>query len=205
MKRILDIAASPHLNSGGSVERIMFHVAIALLPTSGFAVYLFGFAALITLLGAVVACVATEHALCRLTGTHSTIGDGSALVTGLLYGLILPPGLPLWMTVLGGVFAIAVGKFIFGGLGFNAFNPALVGRAFLMAAFPVAMTTWFAALTATRFTRLPEGLLAAPFMTPDTAAVDALSGATPLAAWKFGGETNRVARTGAWPHRRVDW
>ena len=72
MKRILDIAASPHLTSGASVERIMYHVAVALLPTSGFAIYLFGLAALITLLGAVVACVATEHALCRLTGTESS-------------------------------------------------------------------------------------------------------------------------------------
>ena len=192
MKRVLEIAGSPHLTSGASVERIMFHVALALLPTSLFAIYVFGLAALITLLGAILACLATEHALCRLTGQPTTISDGSALVTGLLFGLVLPPALPLWMTVLGGVFAIAVGKFAFGGLGFNAFNPALVGRAFLMAAFPVAMTTWLAALAATRFNHLPASLLAAPFMSPSAHDVDAMSSATPLSAWKFSGEATSV-------------
>lgn len=186
MSRILEIASSPHVSSGASVERIMFHVAVALLPVTVFAIYLFGLAALVTIAGAVVTCVGTEYALCRLTRQPSTIGDGSALVTGLLYGLVLPPALPLWMTVLGGVFAIVVGKFAFGGLGFNAFNPALVGRAFLMAAFPATMTTWLAALAGDRFSTLPAATLTAPFMAPDT--VDALTSATPLAAWKFGGE-----------------
>ena len=80
----------------------------------------------------------TEHAL----GKGTTIGDGSAAITGVLLGLTLPAGMPMWMAALGGFFGIAFGKLMFGGLGYNVFNPALFGRAFLQAAFPVALTTW---------------------------------------------------------------
>jgi electron transport complex protein RnfD len=101
-----------------------------------------------------------------------------------LYGLTLPPDLPLWMVAVGGVFAVAVGKFLFGGLGSNAFNPALVGRAFLQAAFPQAMTHWAEPMTAGRFTELPSSTLALPFAQP---AYDAVTAATPLARMKFDG------------------
>ena len=178
MSRTLEIATSPHVADGASVDRIMRDVVIALLPVVAFAVYHFGLAALATLLAATVACVATERLLVR----PSTLGDWSAVVTGLLLGLSLPPGLPLWMSALGGVAAIAIGKFLFGGLGCNTFNPALVGRAFLAAAFPAAMTTWLAPGSADRFSTVPTSSLAWPFAAP---SYDGVTAATPLSDWKF--------------------
>jgi electron transport complex protein RnfD len=97
-------------------------------------------------------------------------------------GLTLPPIFPIWMTVIGGILSIALGKFVFGGLGSNPFNPALVGRAFLQAAFPVAITTWYPAFFAERFTNLSGSVFAFPFATP---IVDGVTGATPLSAFKF--------------------
>ena len=178
MSTTLEVVSSPHVAEGASVDGIMRDVVIALIPVVGFAVYHFGLAAIATLLAAVAACLATE----RLLGARGALGDWSAVCTGLLLGLTLPPGLPLWMTVVGGVFAVAVGKVLFGGLGGNAFNPALVGRAFLTAAFPAAMTTWLAPLGPARFSSLPSSTLALPFMAPE---YDALSAATPLSSWKF--------------------
>ncbi len=182
--RTLDIASSPHIRAGHSVERIMRNVVLALLPLVAFAVWAFGLAALAGIAVATLSCVLGEHLLCRLAGRPSTIGDWSVTITGLLYGLTLPPGLALWMVALGGFLGVAVAKFLFGGLGYNAFNPALVARAFLQAAFPTAMTTWTPAFGAERFTTLPASVLAAPFMRP---ATDAMSGATPLARMKFEG------------------
>jgi electron transport complex protein RnfD len=180
--RTLDIRSSPHILSGNSVEHIMLQVVLALLPTSAFAVFAFGLVALLTLATAVAATVLAEHALCALNRKATTVGDWSAVITGLLYGLTLPPGLPLWMVGAGGIIAIVLGKAVFGGLGQNPFNPALVGRAVLQAAFPVAMTTWPVAMAQERFTALPQSLLTLPFLTP---RYDGLSGATPLSAWKF--------------------
>ena len=178
----LEIRTSPHVLSGYGVDIIMFNVVLALLPVTAFAVYAFGLMALVTLGGAMVSCLLTEWLLCRFAGRASTLGDGSVAITGLLYGLTLPPGLPLWMVVVGGVLSVALGKALFGGLGFNPFNPALVGRAFLQAAFPVAMTTWTPAFQPGRFTSLPAGNAALPFTAP---AVDVVTTATPLALWKF--------------------
>ncbi len=183
--RALEIRSSPHLASGASVEVIMRNVVYALLPVAAFSVYLFGLSALLVLLVATASCVLTEHLMCRGSGRRSTVGDWSATITGLLYGLTLPPGLPLWMVACGGVIGVAMGKYMFGGLGFNAFNPALVGRAFLQAAFPVAMTSWTAPLAAERFAALPSSTLTAPFAAP---LYDGSSGATPLALLKFEGE-----------------
>jgi len=146
----LQIHSSPHIASGASVDVIMRNVVLALLPVVAFAVYSFGLAAALTLLVAVFSCVATEHLLCRLAATPTTVRDWSVTITGLLYGLTLPPALPLWMVACGGVIGVAMAKFLFGGLGYNAFNPALVGRAFLQAAFPVAMTSWTPAFAAGR-------------------------------------------------------
>ena len=95
----LDIRSSPHIRSGTSVDSIMFNVVLALLPVTVFAIYSFGLAALLTLTTAVLTCVAAEFALCRLNQKQVTVGDWSVVVTGLLYGLTLPPSLPLWMTV----------------------------------------------------------------------------------------------------------
>lgn len=185
----LTLAPAPHIHSGASVPRLMTHVVIALAPATGFSLWLFGLAAVITLGGAVASCVVTE----RLLQSRARPADGSALVTGLIYGLILPPSLPLWMVVVGGCFGMAAGKHLFGGLGGNPFNPALVGRVFLQAAFPAAMTTWLAPLAAERFTTIPASVLAWPFSRTPAAGVDAVTGATPLGAWKFAGsETSLV-------------
>lgn len=184
LKKSLEIASSPHITSGDSVEVIMRNVVIALLPVCAFAVYTFGTAVALVLAIATLSCMATEHFLCKASGKRSTIGDWSVAITGLLYGLTLPPDLPLWMVAIGGVFAVAVGKFLFGGLGSNAFNPALVGRAFLQAAFPQAMTHWAEPLGDSRFAELPTSTLALPFAQP---AYDAVTAATPLAEMKFDG------------------
>ncbi len=184
MRKTLDIDTSPHIRSGTSVDIIMRNVVWALVPVCVFAVWVFGLAGLITLTGATVSCLLTEHLLQRWRGQATSIGDWSVAITGILYGLTLPPGLPLWMVVLGGVVGVGLGKFLFGGLGFNAFNPALVGRAFLQAAFPVSMTTWYEPLGAARFSTLPSSVLTMPFATP---TYDTISGATPLAAMKFDG------------------
>ena len=161
----------------------MQNVVWALLPVTIFAVYSFGLSALYVILTSTLACVLTEHFLCRWAGKESTISDWSAVITGLLLGLTLPPSFPLWMAFCGGVLAIALGKFIFGGLGYNVFNPALVGRAVLQAAFPVAITTWYPAFLEDRFVQVPASTFTFPFMEPPV--VDAVVGATPLAAFKF--------------------
>ncbi len=181
-EKTLQIRSSPHLSSGASVELIMQNVVYALLPVVAFAIYAFGLAALFTLAVAVLACLLTEHLLCKWSRHTSSLTDWSAVITGLIYGMTLPPGLPLWITFVGGVLAVSLGKFIFGGLGYNPFNPALVGRAFLQAAFPGAMTTWMEPFTAGRFVDLPSSTLAWPLTTP---VYDTLSSATPLAAMKF--------------------
>jgi electron transport complex protein RnfD len=181
-KKTLQIHSSPHIRSGASVDLIMRNVVYALIPVVLFSVYAFGLAALFTLVVAVLSCLITEHLLCKWSRQPTTVNDWSVVITGSIYGLTLPPDLPLWMTVAGGVIAVSLGKFIFGGLGYNPFNPALVGRAFLQAAFPTAMTSWTAPFNAERFMSLPSSTLAFPLTSPH---YDSLSSATPLAAMKF--------------------
>jgi len=180
--KTLQIRTSPHIGSAASVEKIMANVILALMPTVVFAVYLFGLAALATILIGTLSCLLTEYLFCKTNSKPSSINDNSIIITGLLYSLTLPPGLPLWMVCIGGIIAVLLGKLLFGGLGYNLFNPALVGRAFLQAAFPSAMTTWHPAMNVDRFTSLPSSSLAFPFTTPN---YDAISSATPLAAMKF--------------------
>ncbi len=189
--RTLEIRTPPHFLSGYSVDTIMFNVVLALLPVAAFAVYAFGLAALLTLATALGACLLTEQVACRLAGRPSTLGDWSVAITGLLYGLTLPPGLALWMVAVGGVIAVALGKALFGGLGCNPFNPALVGRAFLQAAFPVAMTSWSPAFAPDRFASVPSSTLAAPFSGP---VYDTVTSATPLALWKFESQLTDVGQ-----------
>lgn len=184
--KTLEIRTSPHIVSGYSVDSIMFNVVWALLPTVAFGVVAFGISGALTIGMAVLSCLAAEHGICRATGRPTTIGDGSVLITGILYGLTLPPGLPLWMNAVGGFVAVGLGKSLFGGLGKNPFNPALVGRAVLQAAFPVSMTTWVAGFAPDRFTKPVSSVLAFPFGQP---VYDSVTGATPLAAWKFGHAT----------------
>lgn len=182
LNKTLHISTSPHITKGMSTDVIMQNVVWALLPVAAFAVYSFGMSALLLLAVTTMACVLTEHLLCRLSQKETTISDWSAVITGLLLGLSLPPTFPLWMGFMGGVIAIALGKHAFGGLGYNVFNPALVGRAVLQASFPVAITTWHPAFLADRFNSIAGSSLAFPFMKP---TFDAVSGATPLAAFKF--------------------
>ncbi|GJM61822.1 MULTISPECIES: RnfABCDGE type electron transport complex subunit D [Persicobacter] len=182
LTKTLDISTSPHIQRGMSTEVIMRNVVYAIMPMVLFSIYAFGTAAFWVIFTALVSCLLTEYVLCKLSGKESSLSDWSAVITGLLLGLTLPPIFPLWMTFCGGVIAIALGKFVFGGLGMNVFNPALVGRAVLQAAFPVAITTWQEAFRPDRFTTIPTSLKAMPFMSP---VFDGVSGATPLSAFKF--------------------
>jgi electron transport complex protein RnfD len=181
LSKTLTIRSSPHIGAVSSVDTIMFNVVLALLPACAYAVYAFGLAALLVLVTAVLSCVLTEHVLCRFAGRATTVGDWSAVITGMLYGMTLPPSLPLWMVAAGGMIGIGCAKFLFGGLGYNTFNPALVGRAILQAAFPAAMTTWPDG-PPQRLISLPSSTLALPLTKP---AYDGVSSATPLSDWKF--------------------
>ncbi len=159
----LELSTSPHVHSRWSTKQAMWLVVLALLPAVISAVVFFGLYQLVILLVSIAFCVGTEVAIKKLRNRSITIEDGSAVITGLLMGLILPPNFSLTSTAIGAVFSIAIGKEIFGGLGYNVFNPALAGRAFLQAAFPVAMTTW----------------------SKPSFAVDSITSATPLSAFKF--------------------
>lgn len=173
----LQIAASPHVHAADSTERIMWSVVISLLPAVAAGVWFFGLGALLVVIAAIVGALVTE----KTFGPGSTLRDGSAAITGLLLGLTLPPGFPLWMSFLGGVIAIGVGKLVFGGLGQNVFNPALIGRAFLQAAFPIAITTW--PKVSQGWSTVYASNFALPFMQPNK--VDVVTAATPLGLMKF--------------------
>ncbi len=179
-----ELTASPHIKGPDSTPTIMWTVVWSLVPIILASFWYFGPSALLVIAAATIGCLATE----RVFGRKGTLSDGSALITGLLLGLTLPAGIPLWMAALGGVFAIGLGKVIFGGLGQNVFNPALLGRAFLQAAFPTALTTWpnlagpWAALRGDNF--------ALPFAMPQKVA--SITGATPLGLWKFEGKPTGI-------------
>lgn len=170
------VTASPHLKDRDSTPRIMWNVVLSLVPVVVVAAFYFGISALLVIAASTLGALVTE----RVFGKGDSLGDGSAVITGLLLGLCLPAGMPLWMAALGGIFGLGFGKLIFGGLGQNVFNPALIGRAFLQAAFPVAITTWPAAHQG--FWILRGDNFALPFM---QAASDAVTEATPLGLLKF--------------------
>jgi len=136
------VSSSPHTHSGESVERIMLDVVIALVPAFLAACWFFRLDALRLTVACVVTCLLTEWLCRKAMKRASSLSDLSAVVTGLLLAFNLPPALPLWMAVAGSVFAIAIAKQVFGGLGYNPFNPALAGRAFMLISFTGAMTTW---------------------------------------------------------------
>ena len=138
------ISLSPHVHGGDSVQKNMYGVCIALLPALAASLWFFGLGAAIVLATSVAACVFFEWAITKfiLGRKACTICDGSAILTGILLGFNLPSNLPIWIIIIGALFAIGVGKMTFGGLGQNPFNPALVGRVFLLISFPVQMTTW---------------------------------------------------------------
>jgi len=171
------VTASPHLHSGDSTPKIMWNVVGSLVPVVAAATYFFGPSALLVVLACVLGALVPE----RLWGPRSALRDGSAAITGILLALTLPPGIPLWMAFVGGAFGIVFGKLVFGGLGQNIFNPALLGRAFLQAAFPVAITTW--PVAGGDWWGLRGDTFAVPFMSPH--APDMVTGATPLGLMKF--------------------
>ncbi len=192
MSSPIELRAAPHQHSGRDVPTIMRNVVYSLLPICAFSVWQYGLSALALLLSVTATCLLTERLLNRASSQPSTLNDWSATITGILLGLTLPPSFPLWMAVVAGFVAMAIGKALFGGLGYNVFNPALVGRAFVQAAFPVAITTWIPAFATHRFTEFIPSTLTAPLMMPPNIVawvklqgIDAFTGATPLARWKF--------------------
>lgn len=185
----LVVHSAPFLRQGITIPGLMGDVLLALVPVVATAVWVFGLPALAVMAAATAGAVGTEglaHRLGRHPEPRSPLHDRSALLTGVLLGLTLPPALPLWMAFLGGVVAIALGKLVWGGLGENLFNPALVGRAFLQAAFPVAVTTWIPpAASGPGWWRLAPGQLAWPLMGREMP--DAMTSATPLNQMGAGG------------------
>ena len=175
--RRFELTASPHIKGPDSTPRIMWSVVGSLVPVMAAAIYWFGPSAALVVTAATVGCVLTE----RVFGPGGTLRDGSAAITGVLLGLTLPPGIPLWMAFGGGMLAIGLGKLVFGGLGQNVFNPALLGRAMLQAAFPEDMTAWPASVAS--WWQLRGDNFALPFMSADPSLV--VTGATPLGRMKF--------------------
>lgn len=140
---IIRITSSPHVSYGQNTQDLMRNVIIALLPLCVYGVYLYGLRALCVILLSVIASVGFEALFQKLTKQKISIKDCSAIVTGLIFALVLPPTTPIWMILLGSLFAVVVAKGFFGGLGANVFNPALAGRAFLFVSFPAALgATW---------------------------------------------------------------
>ena len=179
--RKLMVSTAPFLKERETTPRIMLTVVYTLIPVILVSFYYFGLSALLICFTAVISCVFTEWLLNPTGHKFKSLKDGSALITGILLALTLPPGFPLWMVFLGGVAAIGLGKAMWGGLGQNIFNPALLGRAFLQAAFPTAITTW--STPNGMYTSLRGTNAALPFLQGTN--VDAVTGATPLASMKF--------------------
>ncbi len=144
MANKLIISLSPHVHGGDSVRKNMYGVLIALIPALLVSFIFFGLGAIVVTLTSVLACLFFEWAITKfiLKREKSTICDGSAIITGVLLAFNLPSNLPLWIIIIGALVAIGIGKMTFGGLGCNPFNPALVGRIFLLISFPVQMTSW---------------------------------------------------------------
>ncbi len=159
MGKLFNVSASPHVRSKDTTQGIMTDVCIAMLPATAYGVFQFGFHALLVIIVTVLACVLSEYLFERVTNRPVTIYDMSAVVTGMILALNMPAGIPLWIPVLGGVFAIVIVKQIYGGLGQNFMNPALAGRCFLLISFAGKMSAF---------------------------ALDGWAGATPMAQLKAG-------------------
>lgn len=163
---VLTVSSSPHVRCNESIPKIMWTVVATLVPAAAFGVYYFGMNALLNVIVAIVSAVFFEWAWEKFMHKKITVNDGSAVITGLLLAMCCPPTLPWWMSIIGSFIAIVVCKQAMGGLGYNLFNPAHIGRAGLMVSWPVAMTTW---------TQV------------DGSVIDGVAGATPLNVLKQGG------------------
>lgn len=166
MGKLLNVSSSPHARSSVLTQNLMGDVVIAMIPAAVFGVYQFGLKALLIILVTVASCVLSEFVYESLLGKPITIMDGSALVTGMILALNMPPEIPLWIPYLGGIFAIIVVKQLYGGLGQNFMNPALAARCFLLISFANKMSTF---------------------------TLDGVSGATPLSVLKNGGSVDVAA------------
>jgi electron transport complex protein RnfD len=171
VRKLLTIGVSPHIRDNDTTTSIMGWVVLALLPVTVYGIYMGGLSAFVVVAMSILGAVVTEAGIQRIRHMPITIFDLSALLTGLLLGLTLPPRLPWWMPIIGGAVAIALGKQVFGGLGHNIFNPALVGRAVLFVSWSKYMTTSYL------------GSPKAPvFSSQSIKGINAITGATPLAA-----------------------
>ncbi len=197
LEYVLSIA--PHVRSSQSVFTVMWLVVISLLPATSYSFYLFGLNAVKLVVGAVIAAIASEALYQLLMKKKMTALDGSAVITGLLLAMNVPPDAPVWMVCIGSAFSIIIAKQLFGGLGFNIFNPALAARAFLMASWPVHMTTrWHQFSQNNIISQMIENSAGLP-----ASAFDAITSATPLASLKgaskvitdFGASADGVIQT----------
>ena len=165
------VSASPHIRDTITTAEIMRDVAITLIPAGIASIYFFGYRALLVIVTCVLGSMLTEAVTRKIVNRPSSLSDGSALVTGLLLAYCLPPNCPYWICIVGAASSIVLAKELYGGLGYNLFNPALVGRAILLAAWPTQMTTWM----------MPR--------VEWLGRLDAVTGATPLTALKLRGQT----------------
>ncbi len=175
MDKRLSVSSSPHIRSEATTQRLMLDVIIALLPASFAGIYFFGIKAALIIAVTIVSCVGFEYLTRKALKRGNTVGDLSAVVTGLLLALNLPPTLPLWMAIVGSFFAIVIVKQLFGGLGQNFVNPALAARAILLVAYGTKMTYW-----------------SEPLAKASESGADVISYATPLGILKEGGELPRL-------------
>jgi len=183
MNKLFTVSPSPHIHSGNSVERLMYDVLLALVPTFLIAVWFFGLGALYVTAVSILSCMTFEYLIQKyLLKKTPTLRDGSAMVTGLLLAFNVPTNLPVWILILGALVAIGIGKMTFGGLGNNPFNPALIGRVFMLISFPVQMTNWPKPIisrwnldTVFKFGNYPADY------------IDTYTGATPLGVFREGG------------------
>lgn len=166
MEKLLNVSSSPHVRNKITTQNLMFDVAIAMIPASVYGVWQFGMHALLVLIATVVSCVLSEYVYEKLMKKPITVSDGSAVVTGMILALNMPPEIPLWIPFLGGIFAIIVVKQLYGGLGQNFMNPALAARCFLLISFTGQMSAF---------------------------TLDGWTGATPLAVLKAGGTVDTAA------------
>lgn len=171
------VSVSPHIRRGKTTAGIMWTVSASLIPVMLLSIYNFGFRGLLITLVSVISCMVVEAVCQKAMGRPVSVSDGSAVLTGILMAFVIPPGVPYWLPIVGSVPAIFIAKQLMGGLGFNVWNPALVGRAFLMAAFPVAMTA--AWVPPVDWSKVSAGVY--------LGSVDAVSTATPLYVLKHYG------------------
>lgn len=182
MNDLFHVSASPHTRNPITTRDIMLDVIIALIPASLFGIFNFGLNALLVILTTIITCLLTEYFYCKGMKKKVSTGDLSAVVTGLLLALNLPAGIPLWIAMIGGVFAIIMVKMLYGGLGQNFMNPALAARAFLLISFPARMTAFMIDKINAPTT--------ADIINHGAVSIDGVSGATPLGVLKNGGSVD---------------